>query len=65
MASFLAILRTSEFWVGLAAAVLQFLVAQGVISQSISEFINMAIVYVLARIFGKMAKASIPSGEVK
>lgn len=51
------VLRTSEFWVGLVAAVLHFLVAQGVLSQSIADFVNMAIVYVAGRLFGKVAKA--------
>ena len=51
--------RTSEFWVGLVAVILQFLVSKGVLNQTTSDFINMAIVYVLARIFGKVAKAAI------
>lgn len=59
MATFNALIRSSEFWVGLAAAILQFLVAKGVLNQSTSDFINMAIVYVVARIFGKVAKAAI------
>ena len=57
--SFVTILRSSEFWVGLVAAVLQFLVSQGVLNQTTSDFINMAIVYILARVFGKVAKAAI------
>lgn len=58
----MAILRSSEFWVGLAAAILQFLVSQHVIPQAAADFVNMAVVYILARIFGKVAKATIPSG---
>jgi len=57
--------RTSEFWVGLAAAVLGFLVAQGVLSQSVSDIILMAITYVLGRLISKVVKAAIPSGEAK
>lgn len=55
----MAIFRTSEFWVGLVAAILQFLVANGILSQTISDFINMAVVYILARLLGKTAKALI------
>ena len=58
--NFLSIIRSSEFWVGLAAAVVQFLVAQGVISQSMGDFVNMAIVYILGRLLGKVVKAAIP-----
>ena len=54
-----SVLRSSEFWVGLVAAILQFLVSKGILNQTTSDFINMAIVYVLARIFGKVAKAAI------
>ena len=62
MNNILSLIRTSEFWVGLVAVVLQFLVAQGVLSQSVSDLVNMAVVYVLARIFGKVAKSVIPAG---
>ena len=62
MNNILSLIRTSEFWVGLVAVVLQFLVAQGVLSQSVSDLVNMAVVYILARIFGKVAKAVIPPG---
>lgn len=61
MASFLSLIRTSEFWVGLVAAILQFLVSQGVLNQSTSDFIHMAVVYILARVLGKVAKAVVPS----
>ena len=54
-----AVLRSSEFWVGLIAAVLQFLVSQHLLSPAVSEFINMAVVYVLGRLLGKAAKAAI------
>ncbi len=54
-----SVLRSSEFWVGLVAAILQFLVAKGILNQTTSDFINMAIVYILARVFGKVAKAAI------
>ena len=60
MANVLLLLRTSEFWVGLAAAILQFLVSQGVLNQSTSDFINMAIVYILSRVLGKAARAVVP-----
>ena len=56
----LPILRTSEFWVGLVAAILQFLVVQGVVPQAMSDFINMAIVYILSRVLGKAARAVVP-----
>lgn len=56
----MAIFRTSEFWVGLVAAILQFLVSQQVIPQAAADFVNMAVVYILARIFGKVARAVIP-----
>ena len=59
MSFLITALRTSEFWVGLVAVVLQFLVSQGLVSQTVSDFINMMVVYVLARIFGKVAKATI------
>lgn len=61
MSNILAIIRTSEFWVGLIAAILQFLVAQHVVSPGISDFINMAAVYVLGRLLGKAAKAALPN----
>jgi len=51
------VIRTSEFWVGLIAAILHFLVAQGVLSQSLADFVNMALVYVIGRLLGKAAKA--------
>jgi membrane protein DedA with SNARE-associated domain len=54
------ILRSSEFWVGLAAAVVQFLVSQNIISASMGDFVNMAIVYILGRLLGKVAKAVVP-----
>ena len=57
----LKVLRTSEFWVGLIAAVLQFLVSQHLVSPSVADFINMAVVYVLARLIGKGAKAVLPN----
>lgn len=57
----MAIFRTSEFWVGLVAAILQFLVSKQVIPQAAADFVNMAVVYVLARIFGKVARAVIPA----
>jgi hypothetical protein len=59
----MGIFRTSEFWVGLVAAILQFLVAKGVLSQTISDFVNMAVVYILARIMGKTAKALIKEAQ--
>ncbi len=61
----MAIFRTSEFWVGLAAAILSFLVAQGVIPQAAADFVNMAIVYILARVFGKVARAAIQPAAPK
>jgi len=58
-----SIFRSSEFWVGLVAAILQFLVTQHVLSPSVAEFVNMAIVYVVGRLLGKVAKATLkPSG---
>jgi hypothetical protein len=59
----MAVFRSSEFWVGLAAAILHFLVAQGVLSPSVADFVNMAIVYVVGRLFGKVAKAAFPSNQ--
>ena len=59
----MAIFRTSEFWVGLVAVILQFLVAKGVLSQTISDFVNMAVVYILARLMGKTAKALIKEAQ--
>lgn len=55
----MSIFRTSEFWVGLVAAILQFLVAKGILNQTTSDFINMAVVYIIARLLGKAAKAVI------
>lgn len=55
------VLRSSEFWVGLVAVVLQFLVSQGLVTQQMSDIINMAAVYVLARLLGKAAKAVVPT----
>ena len=60
----MAILRSSEFWVGLIAAVLQFLVSQHILSAQAAEFVNMAIVYVLGRLLGKAAKATFSNSEV-
>jgi len=56
------VLRSSEFWVGLLAVVLHFLVQQGVVSQSVADFVNMAIVYIVGRLVGKAAKAVVKSG---
>ena len=58
----MGVFRSSEFWVGLAAAVLQFLVSKGILNQSMSDFINMALVYIVGRLLGKAAKAVIPQG---
>lgn len=52
-------MRTSEFWVGLTAIVLQFLVAQGVIDPAVSNFIYGAVTYVFGRVVSKVVK-SIP-----
>jgi len=60
----MAVLRSSEFWVGLVAAVLQFLVSQHLVSPGVAEFVNMAIVYVLGRLLGKAAKATFSNNEV-
>ena len=60
----MAILRSSEFWVGLVAAILQFLVSQNIVSPGVAEFVNMAIVYVLGRLLGKAAKATFSNSEV-
>lgn len=53
-------LRTSEFWVGCAAAILQFLVSQGLIPQATSDFINGAVVYVVGRLISKLVKPAPP-----
>lgn len=53
------ILRTSEFWVGLIAVALQFLVSQHIVTPAASEFVKMAVVYTLGRLLGKAAKATI------
>ena len=57
----MAVLRTSEFWVGLVAALSSFLVAQHVLPQSAADFINMAFVYVIGRLVSKGAKAAFPN----
>ena len=57
----MAAFRTSEFWVGLVAVILAFLVSKGVIPQAVSDFINMALVYVVGRIVSKGVKTVIPS----
>lgn len=54
-----AVLRTSEFWVGLLAVICQFLVSQHIIAPGVSDFINTAAAYVLFRLLGKAAKATI------
>lgn len=54
----MVILRSSEFWVGLLAAILQFLVSQNILSAQAAEFVNMAVVYILGRLIGKAAKAT-------
>jgi len=59
----LSVFRTSEFWVGLVAAVLQFLVSKGYVSQTVGDFVQMAVVYVIARLLGKTAKAVLPEGK--
>ena len=60
----MAVLRTSEFWVGLVAAILQFLVSNGHIPQGASDFINGAMVYIFGRLVSKAAKA-VPTGGAK
>lgn len=57
----MAVLRTSEFWVGLVAAISSFLVAQHVIPQSAADIINMMFVYVVGRLISKGAKAVFPA----
>lgn len=56
-----SILRSSEFWVGLVAAIAQFLVSVHMLTPALSEFINMAAVYVFGRLLGKAAKAVVPN----
>lgn len=48
--------QTSEFWVGLIGAALQFLVAQGLVPPGMQEFINGAVVYVVGRLISKFVK---------
>lgn len=59
MEAWKAALRTSEFWVGGIAVVLQFLVSQNLISQGISDFIAGAAVYVAGRLISKLVKPPI------
>lgn len=49
-------LQTSEFWVGLVGAALQFLVAQGLVPAGAQDFINGAVVYVVGRLISKFVK---------
>jgi hypothetical protein len=55
-----ALSRTSEFWVGLIVSVLQFLVAQNIIPQEMSDFIAGGVAYVVGRIISKLVKPAPP-----
>ena len=57
----MSVLRTSEFWVGLVAALCSFLVQQNVIPQGAADLVNMAFIYVLGRLVSKGAKAVFPN----
>lgn len=57
----LTVFRSSEFWIGLMAAIVQFLVSQNILSPQVGDFVNMAIVYIVGRLVGKAAKAVLPS----
>lgn len=61
MANWNPVLRTSEFWVGVVAAVLQFLVSQHLVSQQVSDYIVGATVYVVGRIISKVVKPAVPA----
>lgn len=50
--------RTSEFWVGLAAAVLAFLQQQEMVSPEVAKFIDGAVVYVVGRMVSKAVKGA-------
>ena len=57
------VLRSSEFYVGLIAAVLAYLVNAKVLSPDIASYVKMAAVYVVSRIISKTAKAVVPGGK--
>jgi hypothetical protein len=57
------VLRTSEFWVGLIAAVLGYLVSAHVLSPDVASYVKMAGVYVVSRLISKTAKAVVPGGK--
>jgi hypothetical protein len=56
----MAIFRESAFWVGLVAALLQFLVNQHVLAPGVADFVNMAVVYIVGRLISKGAKVVFP-----
>lgn len=53
-------LKTSEFWMGLIAAILSFLVQQHVLDQQAADFAKMMLVYVVGRIISKAASGGVP-----
>jgi hypothetical protein len=59
---FVDVLRTSEFWVSVVAAIVSVLVNSGVLTKEAADFVNMAFVYVLGRLISKTAKAVVSEG---
>lgn len=53
-------LKTSEFWMGLAAAILGFLVQQHIVSEDVAAYAKMALVYAVGRITSKVASGGTP-----
>lgn len=53
-------LRTSEFWMGLVAAILAFLVQQHVVTQDIADLVKMFLVYAIGRIVSKAVSGGTP-----
>jgi hypothetical protein len=65
MNKFSLVIRTSEFWVALVAAVVSVLVNANVLTKEAADFVNMAFVYVIGRLVSKTVKNVIPEGGIK
>lgn len=65
MNKFAVVIRTSEFWVALVAAIVSVLTNTGVLTKEAADFVNMAFVYVVGRLVSKTVKNVIPEGGIK
>lgn len=65
MDKFYVVVRTSEFWVAVAGALVTVLVNFGVLDKNAADFVSMGVVYIFGRLFSKAAKATFPNGGSK